>query len=72
MVAADGIELKKGPVDLTPKVEIIHQRIVEKGDKGQAGKTVTERTWTTGGGGSEMTATNQASVTRKQSNRVEL
>ncbi|KAI6241024.1 hypothetical protein M3Y99_00413600 [Aphelenchoides fujianensis] len=53
VVAADGIELKRGPVDLTPKVEIIQQRVVEKGDPGQAGRTVTERKWTTGGGGSE-------------------
>jgi hypothetical protein len=44
-------------------VEIIHQRVVEKGPAGQAGKTVTERKWTTGGGGSEIQATNQSSVT---------
>jgi hypothetical protein len=63
VVAADGIELKRGPVDLTPKVEIIQQRIVEKGPSGQAGIKVTERTWTSGGGGSESQATNQSSVT---------
>jgi len=63
VVAADGIELKPGPVDLTPKVEIIHQRIVEKGPSAQAGRTVTERTWTSGGGGSESQATNQSSYT---------
>ncbi|KAI6177109.1 hypothetical protein M3Y97_00871400 [Aphelenchoides bicaudatus] len=61
-VAADGIELKRGPVDLTPKVEIIHQRVVEKGPTGQVGRTVTERTWTTGGGGSESEATSQISA----------
>lgn len=63
VVAADGIELKRGPVDLTPKVEIIQQRVVEKGPPGQAGVKVTERKWTTGGGGSELDTTNQASVT---------
>ncbi|KAI6188036.1 hypothetical protein M3Y98_00310200 [Aphelenchoides besseyi] len=60
VVAADGIELKRGPVDLTPKVEIIQQRIVEKGAPGQAGRTVTERTWTSGGGGAESQQTNQS------------
>lgn len=50
MVAADGVELKRLPPDLTPKVEVIQQRVVEKGDRGHAGIRVTEKTWSTGGG----------------------
>uniref|UniRef100_A0AC35TV30 ZM domain-containing protein n=1 Tax=Rhabditophanes sp. KR3021 TaxID=114890 RepID=A0AC35TV30_9BILA len=51
-VAADGIEMKKGPADLTPKVEIIHQRTVErKGGDGRGGVKIYEKEWTEGGGG---------------------
>ncbi|CEF64153.1 Hypothetical protein SRAE_1000240800 [Strongyloides ratti] len=50
-VAADGIELKKLPPDLTPKVEIIHQRTVErKGNDGHGGIKIYEKEWTEGGG----------------------
>lgn len=49
VVAADGVELKRLPPDLTPKVEVIQQRIVEKGPGGKAGVKVTEKTWSTGG-----------------------
>uniref|UniRef100_A0A0K0EUZ8 ZM domain-containing protein n=1 Tax=Strongyloides venezuelensis TaxID=75913 RepID=A0A0K0EUZ8_STRVS len=50
-VAADGIELKKLPPDLTPKVEIIHQRTVErKGNDGHSGVKIYEKEWTEGGG----------------------
>lgn len=58
VVAADGIEMKRGPPDLTPKVSVIQQRYVEKGDSGQAGKRVVEKTWTTGGGGNNTDLTN--------------
>lgn len=51
VVAADGVELKRLPPDLTPKVEVIRQRITEKGDPGKAGLKVTEKTWSSGGGG---------------------
>uniref|UniRef100_A0A915CS15 Uncharacterized protein n=1 Tax=Ditylenchus dipsaci TaxID=166011 RepID=A0A915CS15_9BILA len=43
IVAADGIEMKRGPVDLTPR----------------AGHKITEKTWTSGGGGSESGYTNE-------------
>lgn len=49
VVAADGVELKRSEQDLTPKVEVTNQRIVEKGDRGMAGLKVQEKTWTTGG-----------------------
>ena len=49
VVAADGVELKRLPPDLTPKVEVIQQRIVEKGPGGKAGVRVTEKTWSSGG-----------------------
>lgn len=48
VVAADGIELKRLPPDLTPKVSVIHQRYVEKGDPGNAGLKVYEKTWDEG------------------------
>uniref|UniRef100_A0A0N4ZRQ5 ZM domain-containing protein n=1 Tax=Parastrongyloides trichosuri TaxID=131310 RepID=A0A0N4ZRQ5_PARTI len=50
-VAADGVELKKLPPDLTPKVEVIHQRTVErKGNDGHSGLKIYEKEWTEGGG----------------------
>ncbi|KAL3102983.1 hypothetical protein niasHT_026431 [Heterodera trifolii] len=48
VVAADGVELKRLPRDLTPKVEVIQQRIVEKSDRGRPGVRITEKTWSTG------------------------
>jgi len=53
VVAADGVELKRIPQDLTPRVEVIQQRVVERGDPGKAGVKVTEKKWTTGGGGGD-------------------
>lgn len=50
VVAADGVELKRLPPDLSPKVEVIQQRVVEKGPPGKPGLKVVEKTWTTGGG----------------------
>ncbi|KAI1724610.1 CBR-GEI-15 protein [Ditylenchus destructor] len=58
VVAADGVEMKRGPPDLTPKVSVIQQRYVEKGDRGQAGKRVVEKMWTSGGGGGSSDFTN--------------
>ena len=50
VVAADGVELKRIPPEMSPRVEVIKQRIVERGDPGKAGVRVTEKKWTTGGG----------------------
>jgi hypothetical protein len=49
-VAADGIELKPGPPDLTPRVHVTHERIIER-SAGKAGRRVYEKTWDTGGRG---------------------
>lgn len=48
-MAADGVELKRLPPDLTPKVEVIQQRVVERAPPGKPGLRVTEKTWSTGG-----------------------
>ncbi|KAI6214842.1 hypothetical protein M3Y94_00316000 [Aphelenchoides besseyi] len=48
VVAADGIELKRGPPDLSPRVHVTHERVVEH-DRGRAGRRVYEHTWDTGG-----------------------
>jgi hypothetical protein len=53
VVAADGVELKRIPPDLTPKVEIIQQRVVERAPPGKPGLRVSEKTWSTGGGESD-------------------
>ncbi|KAI6241582.1 hypothetical protein M3Y99_00318000 [Aphelenchoides fujianensis] len=50
-VAADGIEKRRGPVDLTPRVHVTHERVVEKGDPGHGGRRVYEHTWDTGNRG---------------------
>lgn len=47
VVAADGVEMKRGPVDLTPRVEVIQTRTVERGEKGKGGVNIIEKTWTT-------------------------
>uniref|UniRef100_A0A183BKK2 ZM domain-containing protein n=1 Tax=Globodera pallida TaxID=36090 RepID=A0A183BKK2_GLOPA len=49
VVAADGVELKRFPPDLTPKMEVIQQRIVDKSERGRPGVRITEKTWSTGG-----------------------
>lgn len=58
------MELKRGPVDLTPKVSIIEQRIVERGVPGQAGRTIIEKKWLSGGEGGEGN-TNQLEYGRR-------
>lgn len=40
-----GIELKRGPPDLTPRVHVTHERVVERGPAGKAGRRVYEHTW---------------------------
>lgn len=47
VVAADGVEWKPGPPDLTPKIHVTHERVVEYG-KGRPGLRVYERTWDDG------------------------
>lgn len=56
MFFLDGIELKRGPVDLTSKVSVIEQRYVERGSPGQAGRTVIEKKWVSGGEGNDGNA----------------
>lgn len=47
VVAADGVEMKRGPVDLTPKVSITQTRTVERGERGKGGVNIIEKHWTT-------------------------
>lgn len=51
VVEADGVEMKRGPPDLTPRREVIHERIVERGSAGKAGHRLTEHLWDEGGDG---------------------
>jgi len=52
VVEADGIEMKRGPPDLNPRVQVIHERYVER-DPGHAGRRVTETYWDEGNRGKE-------------------
>jgi hypothetical protein len=52
VVAADGVEMKRGPPDLAPRISVIHQRYVEK-VPGQPGHRVYERLWDEGGRGGD-------------------
>ncbi|KAE9413867.1 hypothetical protein Angca_000944 [Angiostrongylus cantonensis] len=45
-VAADGIELKRRPVDLSPRVTITQLTHVDRGQKGHDGVNVYEKSWT--------------------------
>ncbi|CAD5222304.1 unnamed protein product [Bursaphelenchus xylophilus] len=65
VVAADGVELKRGPTDLTPKVEVIQQRVVEKGSPGQSGLRVTERAWSSGAPGAGGETLTQSAYSTK-------
>lgn len=51
-VAADGIELKRRPVDLSPRVTITQMTHVDRGQKGHDGVNIYEKTWTNTGAGS--------------------
>ncbi|PAV63196.1 hypothetical protein WR25_06873 [Diploscapter pachys] len=44
-VAADGYELKRRPVDLSPRVTITQLQHIERGDRGKDGVNVYEKTW---------------------------
>ncbi|CAD6188892.1 unnamed protein product [Caenorhabditis auriculariae] len=48
-VAADGMELKRRPVDLTPRVTVTQLQHVERGEKGRDGLNIYEKNWSTGG-----------------------
>lgn len=48
-VAADGYELKRRPVDLTPKVTVTQLQHIERGAKGHDGVNIIEKNWSTGG-----------------------
>ncbi|KAI1729864.1 CBR-GEI-15 protein [Ditylenchus destructor] len=52
VVDADGIEMKRGPPDLNPRVQVIHERYVER-DPGHAGRRVTETLWDEGNRGKD-------------------
>jgi len=52
VVAADGVEMKRGPPDLTPRISVRHERFVERG-KGQPGHRLYEHLWDEGGDGPE-------------------
>ncbi|VDO04552.1 unnamed protein product [Haemonchus placei] len=44
-VAADGIELRRRPVDLSPRVTITQMTHLDRGQKGHDGLYVYEKTW---------------------------
>ncbi|CAJ0956473.1 unnamed protein product, partial [Mesorhabditis belari] len=45
VVAADGVEKKRGPVDLSPRVTITTLSKVDRGERGQGGVNVYEKEW---------------------------
>ncbi|KAK6034002.1 hypothetical protein COOONC_28495 [Cooperia oncophora] len=49
-VAADGIELRRRPADLSPRVTITQMTHVDRGQKGHDGLNVYEKTWTNAAG----------------------
>uniref|UniRef100_A0A915C569 Uncharacterized protein n=1 Tax=Parascaris univalens TaxID=6257 RepID=A0A915C569_PARUN len=50
VVAADGVEVKRAPKDMSPRISVTHTRTVEKGDPGRDGYNVYEKTITHSGG----------------------
>uniref|UniRef100_A0A8R1TUU0 Uncharacterized protein n=1 Tax=Onchocerca volvulus TaxID=6282 RepID=A0A8R1TUU0_ONCVO len=46
VVAADGVELKRVPKDLSPKITVIHNRTLDRGEPGHAGYNIYTRTMT--------------------------
>lgn len=63
VVEADGVEMKRPPPDLTPKREVIHQRVVEY-QRGKPGHRVIENMWDTGGKPSAELGTVHANACR--------
>ncbi|KAK0396991.1 hypothetical protein QR680_001935 [Steinernema hermaphroditum] len=51
VVAADGVEMKRVPVEQGPRISVTQQRMVERGSPGHAGHRVYEKTWTSSGDG---------------------
>ncbi|CAI4233230.1 unnamed protein product [Auanema sp. JU1783] len=50
-VAADGYELKRRPMDLSPKVTITQLQHMDRGEKGHGGVNVYEKSWSNSVGG---------------------
>uniref|UniRef100_A0AC34QTX7 Uncharacterized protein n=1 Tax=Panagrolaimus sp. JU765 TaxID=591449 RepID=A0AC34QTX7_9BILA len=50
VVEADGVELKHGPKDMTPKRYVTHERMEERGSAGHGGVRLTETRWSEGDG----------------------
>lgn len=48
VVAADGVELKRIPKDLSPKVTVTHSRTLDRGEPGHDGYNIYTRTTTHG------------------------
>ncbi|CAI5453926.1 unnamed protein product [Caenorhabditis angaria] len=48
-VAADGYELKRRPMDLSPRVTVTQLQHIERGAKGHDGLNIIEKNWSTGG-----------------------
>ncbi|CAB3410291.1 unnamed protein product [Caenorhabditis bovis] len=48
-VAADGYELKRRPVDLSPRVTVTQLQHIERGSKGHDGVNIIEKNWSVGG-----------------------
>lgn len=49
VVEADGIEMKRGPKDMTPKRYVTHERYAEGGNGGHGGVNLYETRWANGG-----------------------
>lgn len=47
VVASDGVEMKRGPVDLSPRITITQTRTVERGAPGKGGVNIIEKNWST-------------------------
>jgi hypothetical protein len=45
VVEADGIEMKRGPKDMTPKIHVSHERYLERGSGGHGGVNIYEKRW---------------------------
>lgn len=48
VVAADGVELKRQPKDMSPRVTVQHIRTVDRGEAGQDGYNIYTKTTTCG------------------------
>ncbi|TMS36583.1 hypothetical protein L596_003716 [Steinernema carpocapsae] len=53
VVAADGIEMKRIPIEQSPRISVTQQRTVERGSPGQAGHRIYEKSWTSGAEGDQ-------------------